>query len=738
MKTSKQPSTKYAAEGYAVTTVICAASTLIAPQTQAQQAPAADSTSADLPTVVVEDAAISAYKPERVSSPKFKQPLKDVPQTVNVINEAVYKEQNATSLREVLRNTPGVSVQAGEGGGGQGGDNISIRGFKANNDIFIDGARDIASYSRDPFNLEQVEVYKGPSSTNSGRGTTGGSVNLVTKTPFLTPSYGTDFTVGSEDFFRTTIDINQPLYVTPGTPATPGVAGGKGAKEVQPVVGSPDTGIALRLNGMYQEHDVSNRDHVSGEKWGIGASLAFGLGTDTRLTLSYMHYEEENVPDYGIPWTAKDIVPYNTWYGNLERDFEDIAVDVGTIVFEHDFNDAFSVRNLTRYSRVTREHGTSSPRLTGRTINTNFHLRDMETTTFANQTDFNIEFNTGFLKHYVTTGFEVSLENSENRARSGDPVGSVDVTRPRPFQPWGGSIWYTGAVVEAEAVNFGAYVFDRIEIGEKFEINAGLRWDSVDMDYTDTNATGTTTNYNQTDDAFSWKAAAVYKPTKNGSIYFAYGTSFNPAVEEYVNTGTARMGFDTEPEENRSYELGTKWDVLDGRLSLSAALFRIEKTNAREQDGVTGEWLMAGDQYVQGVELGVAGAITNNWNIYAGYTYLDSRIEASLDTTTIGNEVAHAPDHSFNIWTTYDLPYNFQIGGGANFVGKRFSGSDNTNYADAYWTFDAMVAYNITENVSLRFNVQNLTDEDYADRLARGHFVPGAGRTYALTLSMKF
>ena len=222
------------------------------------------------------------YKPERLASPKVTQPLRDVAKTVTVIPQDVIKEQGASNLRDVLRNVPGISMQAGEGGGGPAGDNLSIRGFSARSDIFVDGMRDTASggYSRDPFNFEQVEVTKGPGSTSTGRGSTGGSINIVTKTPHLGNSYETMLSGGSDNYYRGTFDLNQEI---------PNL-----------------NGVAVRLNGVYHDQDIPGRDHVENERWGIAPSIAFGLGTDTRFTLSYMHLAQDNVPDYGIPWVPRN------------------------------------------------------------------------------------------------------------------------------------------------------------------------------------------------------------------------------------------------------------------------------------------------------------------------------------------------------------------------------------------------------------------------------------------------
>ena len=750
----------HATEGLAVTTtLLCTAGTLAA---QTATAPAAPAPSTTLPPVVVEGALDKVYKPERVQSPRVQGPLRDVPQTVSVIPEAVIKEQNATSLRDVLRNVPGISIQAGEGGI-SAGDNLSIRGFNARTDIFVDNVRDFGGYTRDPFNFEQVEVFKGPSSTNAGRGSTGGSVNLVSKSARLEPFYAADVGGGTDNYFRATLDINQPLWVNqePGVAPAPvsgkGVVNvsGKGAKSVAPVAPGPETGAALRLNGLYHHADIPGRDYVEDERWGIAGSLVFGLGTDTRLTLNYFHLEQDNQPDYGIPWVpegntalrgsvnAAPPVSFSNYYGLTDRDYEDISTDIGTAIFEHDFSETLRFRSLFRVGRTHRDSVISAPRFAGdsTTINHQFQSRDQEEVIYANQTDVTAEFETGSLKHTLTAGFELSREESENRARATDTVPQSNLFRPNPTQNWTGNIFYTGAYNAADVNSAALYLFDKLEIGEHWEVNGGLRWDYLETDYTAQPAEGAAINRNRSDSLLSWRAALVYKPVENGSVYFAYGTSFNPTTELLASSGAAGTlnQFDLDPEENRSYELGTKWDILDERVSITAALFRTEKTNARTADPADPtNFELTGEQVVQGAEFGIAGQITDNWRIFAGYNYLDGEIEASANADEVGNHVPNTPEHSFNLWTVYDLPYGFQIGGGAQYVGSRFNNNANLREAPDYWTFDAMLGYQVNENVAIRLNVYNLADEEYIDRVGGGHFVPGPGRSAVVSLNVKF
>ncbi|HYG78975.1 MAG TPA: TonB-dependent receptor plug domain-containing protein, partial [Pyrinomonadaceae bacterium] len=274
----------------------------------------------------------------RVSSPKYTEPLRDIPQTITVIPRDLIEEQGATTLRDVLRNVPGLTMTAGEGGT-PAGDNLTLRGFSARNDLFVDGVRDISPQSRDPFNVEQVEVIKGPSSTISGRGSTGGIINLVSKSPSLARLYSGTLSFGTDETKRATADINLPL----------------------------SDSAAFRLNLLAHDSGVAGRDVVENERWGVAPSLTLGLGTPTRYTFSFYKLKQNNISDYGIPWVPATNnvlvayrnrpapVPRDTFYGLKNRDFEKLNADIFTFRFEHNFNDNFSLRNQLRYGRSTRD-----------------------------------------------------------------------------------------------------------------------------------------------------------------------------------------------------------------------------------------------------------------------------------------------------------------------------------------------------------------------------------------------
>lgn len=703
---------------------------------------------AKLPDVIVTGEQEHSYKPDLLESPKYTEPLRDVPQTITVIPQAVMEEQNATTLRDVLRNVPGISIQAGEGGV-PAGDNLSIRGFNARTDLFIDGVRDFGGYARDPFNFEQVEVAKGPASSYAGRGSTGGSVNLVSKVPQLNPFYAGSVGFGTDEYERFTIDLNQPIK-----------------QETIP-------GMALRLNGMWNESGVANRDVTENERWGVAPSITLGLGTPTRATFSYFHLDQDNVPDYGIPWvTPNNVSPqlqnyineappvdFSNFYGLKHRDYEKVRTDLATAVVEHDFNDSFRVRNLFRFGRTHRDSIITAPRFFDTDPTTNsvaettlirrsdWKSRDQVSDIIANQTDFTYDFNTGPIGYTLVSGIEYDRETDVNYARvkTGPDSPNTDLFHPNPDDPYTENIRHDGARAQATADTVALYAFDTIKLTDQWQLTGGLRWDHFDLDFKNVppdGSGGATTKLSRTDEMLSWRVGAVYKPLPNGSIYAAYGTSFNPSAEGLtLDTRPDRASFfKVDPEETQTYEIGTKWDLFENRLALSAAIFRTEKTNARTEDPADSSDIIVldGEQRVDGFEIGAAGRITKEWNVFAGYTLLLSEITKSKDPAEKGNELSNTPQQTFSLWTTYDLPWNFQIGGGAQFIDSRFSNFENTREAPSYVLFDATAAYNVNENISLRLNVYNLADEKYIDRLSGGHFIPGAGRSATLTANFKF
>jgi catecholate siderophore receptor len=664
----------------------------------------------------------------RTASPKYTEPLRDVPQTITVIPQALMEAQSATTLRDVLRNVPGITIQAGEGGT-PAGDQMAIRGFSARTDIFIDGVRDFGGYSRDAFNLEQVEVTKGPASATSGRGSTGGSVNMVSKTPSLQATKALSLSGGNAAYKRGTLDVNQPLS-------------GLG-------------GAGIRLNAMWQNAGTPGRDVVENTRWGVAPSIAIGLRTPTRLTASYFRLAQDGIPDYGVPWVPATNVPlgqyanqappvdFSNFYGMRNRDYEKTTTDLGTVVASHDFGGAVTLRNQVRYGVTNRDSLITAPRFVSNTSTdirrTDWKSRDQTDIIAANQLDATARFRTGAVTHAMVAGVDLSREIDENRTRveTGPAAPDTDLFHPNPDDQYVGGLAPNGARTKGTARSVAAYAFDTVKLGSRWELTGGARWDSFNIRYDSVAATGVNTPFERTDDMVSWRGGAVFKPKPNGSVYLGAGTSFNPSAEGLsLSAATVNLA----PEQTRNYEAGTKWDLPRRRLSLNAAIFSTEKTNARTPGINPGDppTVLAGKQRVRGVEAGAAGRLSSRWEIYGGYAFMSSRIRASNTQSELDNDLTLTPRHTFNLWSTFRLPWDTTVGGGVQFMDAVFRNTLNTTEVPSYTVISAMAAKDISRQLTLRINANNLADAHYVDRVGGGHFIPGAGRSASLTVGFKF
>lgn len=666
---------------------------------------------------------VTSQKEKELSSPKYTEPLRDVPQTITVIPKEVIEEQGATSLRDVLRNTPGITFSAGEGGT-PAGDQMTIRGFGARTDMFIDGIRDLGGYARDSFNLEQVEVTKGPSSATAGRGSTGGSVNLVTKTPQLPRFTRGTAAVGTDRYRRATIDVNQPV--------------------------DAGTGTAVRVNAMWQDADTPGRDHVNNSGWGVAPSLAFGLGGPSTAIFSYQHLEQDNVPDYGLPrdaYTMDPPVPRSNFYGLLARDYEKIDQDLVTAQFSHRLNDDFTLRNVSRYGSTYRDSVITAPRFVSGSTDTirrsDWKSRDQTDEIIANQTALTGNFATGAVKHVLSAGVELIRETEKNYSRSEAPgtvLPDTDLYHPNPYDAYNGHITRDGGYTKGTGDTVGVYAFDTLHLSPAWQVSAGVRWDDFNAKQESLDTSGALTTYQRRDRMWSTRLGVVYNPRPNGSIYAGVGTSFNPSAEGLSLSTRGGSLADVPPEKTRSYEVGTKWDFVDGRLTATGALFRTEKTNARTPgvDPNDPPQVLDGRQRVDGVELGLTGHLTPAWEIFSGLALMHSRIEESNTAAEVDSELGLTPERTFNLWTTYALPAGFTIGGGAQYQASVFRSNGSTDSVPSYWLFSAMAAYRVNPHLTLRLNVTNLTDEEYIDRVGGGHHIPGPARQAILTADFAF
>ncbi|WP_302329838.1 TonB-dependent receptor [Pseudomonas fluorescens] len=714
------------------------------------------------------------YKVEKASSQKYTAPLVDTPRSVTVIPQQVIKDTNALTLQDALRTVPGITFGAGEGGNPQG-DRPFIRGFDAQGDTYLDGVRDTGAQTREIFAIESVEVAKGPNSAIGGRGAAGGTINLVSKRAHLGNSLDGAWTWGSDQTQRYTFDGNYQFSDT----------------------------VAGRLNLMTHESNVAGRDKVNYDRWGIAPSLAFGLGTATRVNLDYYHLESDDLPDSGIPYSIptagsaartsahpskpNDGGDSDNFYGLTDRDFRKSRVDIATFAIEHDLTDALTIKNTFRHGNSMQDYILTQPDDSKGNVNNGSvwrraNTRVGNTSTTTNQTDLFGEFYLGGLKNSFSTGIELSREESERETYNVDtdtvPGGAANTNctpgmigatsgynctslgNPNPGDPWNGAISRNYAGTNTKSNTRAIYVFDTLELSPQWLLNMGLRYDHFDTQYRGYNADGSTvvnskgiaSKGKDTSEFVTGQLGLVWKPADNGSIYVSYATSATPPGAMLgegmegnpLGNTTDRSGnllsSDMEPEETTNYEIGTKWDLLDERLSLAAALFRTEKENARVQVNTT-TYENVGETRVQGIELSASGKITDKWQVFAGYTYMEARqIDGGpLGAANDGNQLPNTPNNSASLWTTYSITPKLTVGGGAFYVDDVYGSVANTTMVDSYVRYDAMAAYKLTKNVDLQLNVQNLTNEVYYDKAFSTHFAnQAAGRTALLTTSVHF
>jgi catecholate siderophore receptor len=361
----------------------------------------------------------------------------------------------------------------------------------------------------------------------------------------------------------------------------------------------------------------------------------------------------------------------------------------------------------------------------------------MVDTIVANQTSLTGRFATGQVPHAISAGVEIAREQSENFARTAPAAPTADLYNPDAHAPFSGPITRTGASTKGVADSASAYLFDTVQVGPQWEFTGGLRADRFSVDSDATAVGGAVTSFDRTDTMVSWRGGAVYKPRPAGSIYLGYATAFNPSAEGLsLSAATVLL----EPEKTRNLEIGTKWDVGGGRLSLNAAGFHTEKSNARTPGINPGDppTVLAGKQQVSGIEVGASGRLTRQWSVFSGYAFMHSEIAASNTAAELGGALALTPAHTLSLWTTYDLPRGISIGGGANYMDAVFRNAINTTVVPSYWLANALVSYAVNEHLTLRFNGQNLTDKEYVDRVGGGHYIPGPGRQIMLTTDFRF
>lgn len=704
-------------------------------------------------------------KVDRPSSPKFTQELVDIPQTITIVSREVLTQQGATSLSQALRNTPGVTFLLGENGNTATGDSIFMRGFDTQGSIFIDGIRDLGSVTRDVFNTEQVEIAKGPAGPDNGRGAASGYVNLASKVPQTRSFTAGAASYGTADNARITGDIN---YRFEGS------------------------GTALRLNVMGQDGEVDGRDFIERKGWAVAPSLAFGLEGDTRAYFYLLHTEQDNVPDGGVTTIGLDgfynaafapggpnagVVPRpvdrSNFYG-FASDFEEIKGTMFTARFEHDFSENVTLRNTSRYGKLRQFYvltGVNAPTVTSPnpdlwTVARTRQSKFQENTLLTNQTNVTANLGTGAVSHAITGGVEFIDEEQYNPTYVGlgAPIPPANVYNPNRNDLLPGyAPARNGVYTRGETQTVGAYLFDTLSFAEKWQVTAGLRVDSFDTAF-DSASLSTATSHptlpvgtlvptalEADGTLFSYKVGVLFKPTDNGSIYLSHATSEQPPGGANFTLSTAANNAnraDLDPTEGENLELGSKWEFRDGALAVTGAIFRSTNKNELVPDAVDPTlFVQVGERRVEGIELGLVGKVTDNWEVSAGVAKMDTEVLRGSATQT-GSQINWSPELTFSSWTVYRTPFGLSIGGGARYVDTVARSINNavipatTNMPTApeYWVVDAMVQYAVNDKVSLQLNGYNLLDEEYVATLnnSGARFIPGTPRSALLTVNFSF
>ena len=660
------------------------------------------------------------YKVDKSSSSKVTQDLVDTPQTIQVITKKVMDEQQATTLQEALRNTPGITLNLGENGNTNSKDNINMRGFDVQGSIFKDGIRDLSNALKDMYNTEAVEVTKGAVGSDNGRGVSSGYINQVSKTAKNVDEVSGTAGYSTANNARLTADLNKKLSETSG----------------------------VRLNVLKQKGDVAGRDEVEIDRTGIAASVAFGIGTASRTTINYEHTEQDDVPDGGIPTVGLDglneEVDSETFYGSV-NDFEKSKSDIFTVKFEQDFASNSTFSNTMRYGKTRQEMLLTSPfsySTTANTVTRSLHPRWQENELFTNQSNIKTEFQTGMLIHNISTGVEITKENQLTKNYTSQTSQVTSLYNPTAIS-WN-DLTFSGQKSDGETTTIGAYLFDSISIGEKFILTGGGRFDRYDTTNDIVSSTLVASTLEDDGHLNSYKAGLVYKPLDNGSVYISRATTQLPpggANFTLSATTTNANNPDMEPQKSTTDEIGTKWDLLNNRLSLTTAIYKtvVENETMTESDGSTSQ---NGEKEVKGIEFGVVGDITDKWSMSAGVAKMDTEYTNSTSTSE-GLSLRFSPEHTATLWSTYKFTSAFNVGAGARYVGTqevKTSTTSTTPKIDSYVVYDAMASYKYNKNITYQLNVYNLTDEEYVANMNNSgrRYTPGASRSGLLSLNYKF
>lgn len=677
----------------------------------AQQSSTDDATTLDGIEVVGDK---DAYHVLRISSAtKTDTPLRDVPQSVTVISQGLIRDQAMQNMGDVVRYVPGVQMAQGEGHR----DAPILRGNTSTADFFIDGLRDDVQYYRDLYNVERVEVLKGPGGMIFGRGASGGLINRVTKQADWSNARSLGVTVGSWDSYRVTGDVDQAL----------------------------SDSVALRVTGFYEDSD-SFRDEVNLERWAINPTLTWRISDDTQIEAGYEHFEDERVTDRGIPsYQGRPLrIDGSTFFGSAALSPTWTEVDALTARIRHEFSPQVTLVNQTRLANYDKFYQNVFPGAYTAATNRvaiSAYNNLTERKNLLNQTDLTAKFATGEVQHTLLAGLELGRQETDNYRQTGyftavSPTATSDfVTLPNTL--YTGPVQFRQSATDADnnsvAKTAAVYVQDQIEFSQQWQALLGVRFDRFDADLYNHR---TNTSLSSSDDLFSPRAGLIYKPTETTSVYASYTISYVPRSGEQLASLTASNRA-LDPEKFTNKEVGFKWDIHDA-LSLTAALYQLDRTNVAITDpNNPTQSLLVDGQRVKGLELGLAGNLTEQWQVMAGYAYQDSEVQTPGAQN--GNRLGQVPENSLSLWNRYDFTSRFGAGLGVIYRDDVFVSSDQAVVLPSFTRVDAAVYYAVTPSLRLQANVENLLDETYyASAHSNTNIMPGTPRALRVGIDWRF
>lgn len=682
-------------------------------------------------------------------SEKFSDSIKETPRSIVIVPQKLIQDTSASSLIEALKYVPGISFKSGDALARPGGDHPTLRGFDATDAVTLDGVRNTASQSRESFDIETVEVIKGPSAVYNGRGNAGGSINIVTKKPLMGDSFTkTALSLGTDNYKRATIDSNQQL----------------------------SDSTSARLNLMWHENDKPKRNLVDYSRWGIAPSLFISLDTTTSLLLSYYHLYSSDIPDYSTPFNKRTGKVLNTprglFYGLKNRDYIINRVDTPEIVFTHDFSNGATIKNTSLYSQTAQQFIATSPTFSKTKSEPDLLFLqgksgDFRTKTFSNLTDLSYEFMLASMLHKISSGFEYTHE--ENKRRSifltvDDPVTGktwnirsqpskftckdqgiktytcTSIGMWNPHNPWPGhSSWeQEDAYPATHTTNntVSGYLFDSINVTEKIIFSAGGRYDHYDTHIN--TVSSPSPDISTKNGLFNYQLGVVWTPVEPVSLYSSWSTSSNPANSDAIQGGISdKKKENFKPEKFTSFEAGVKWTPLPDRIILGAAWFDTKQKNGHFAVDPN-ESRPVGEQEVKGVEFNVEGNITDKLSIFGGYSLLDAKIINSIKPPEIGKKIPLAPEQSASLWISYDMTNQLSLGAGTAYTGKTYTNTSNTSSVPGYATVNTMVKYQANKKTRLQLNINNIFDKKYYDTLYPGFASFGPGRQIIGNIEYEF